>query len=352
MNRNSFLILAGVTAIAVIAAIVQVTQTQRSMTTVASDSERAFPGLAGKVNAVARIDIVSSEAKFSVTRTNKGWGLKNKSGYKVSFAKVKTAIVGLGELKLLESKTSDPKRYERLQVENPDSIKAKSIGVTLKGTDGKTLANGIIGKRRAGLFGAGGAGTYVRRDGDKMSWLAKGAVELGVKPNDWMIRDIVNIEAENVRRAVIRQPDMAEIAITKATRSAGKYAVAGVPEGRKLKDAAEGKNMAGGLWRLSFEDVKKADEIKFPEQINVAEYETFDGLKVRVEMTFVDKVVWGKFSATVDSSVGDVKSLKKAKEQADKINATAAGWVYELSAGEGEKLTTKIEDILEKKKAS
>ena len=34
------------------------------------------------------------------------------------------------------------------------------------------------------------------------------------------------------------------------------------------------------------------------------------------------------------------------------ITERAKGWVYELSAGEGEKLTTKIEDILEKPKAS
>ncbi len=352
MNQKSLLILAGVTGIVVVAAIIQVTQTQRSLTVISSDSERAFPGLADKLNAVARVDIVSSEAKFSVTRTDKGWGLKDKADYKVSFEKVKAAIVGLAELKLLESKTSDPKRYDRLQVEAPDAITAKSIGVTLTGADGEKLAGGVIGKRAAGLFGTGGAGTYLRRGNDTMSWLARGAVSLGATPNDWMVRDIVNIEAEDISRAVIRQPDGAEIVITKPKRASRKYAVAGVPEGRKLKDSDEGKNIAGGLWRLSFEDVKKAGEVKFPEKINVAEYETFAGLKVRVEMTFVDKVVWGKFSASVDASTGDEKSRKKAKEQADKINATASGWVYELSAGEGEKLTTKIGDVLAKKKAS
>lgn len=45
MNQKSFLILAGVTAIVVVAAIVQVTQTQRSLTIISADSERAFPGL-------------------------------------------------------------------------------------------------------------------------------------------------------------------------------------------------------------------------------------------------------------------------------------------------------------------
>jgi hypothetical protein len=224
--------------------------------------------------------------------------------------------------------------------------------VTLKSADGKILATGIIGKRRAGLFGTGGAGTYLRRGTEARSWLAKGAVELGPERNDWMVRDIVNINAEDIQRAVIRQPDGAEIVVTKATRADRKYKLAGVPEGRKVKDADEAKNLAGGLWRLSFEDVKPASEIKFPEKPNVAEYLTFDGFKARVEMVFVNETVWGKFSGSVDPSVGDAKSRKKAKELADKLNAIASGWVYELSAGEGEKLTTKIADILEEKKAS
>ena len=37
---------------------------------------------------------------------------------------------------------------------------------------------------------------------------------------------------------------------------------------------------------------------------------------------------------------------------ASEITERAKGWVYELSPGEGEKLTTKIEDILEKPKES
>jgi len=351
MKPRSFIVLAVVTAVFVVAAIWSV-GSQRGLTSIAADRERAFPELIENANDVATLAIVSNKAKFTIARAGDAWGLAEKGGYKVSFEKVKSAIVGLGELKLLESKTADPARHERLEVEDPGSLEAKSIGVSLKDKDGKVLASGVIGKRQAGLFGEGGGGTYLRRGSDAQSWLAEGIVDLGAEPNDWMIRDIVNIEAEDISRAVIRQPDGAEIVITKPKRASRKYAVAGVPEGRKLKDSDEGKNLAGGLWRLRFEDVKKAAEVKFSEKFNVAEYETFDGLKVRVEMIFIEDVVWGKFSASVNASAGDEKSRKKAKEQADKINATATGWVYELSAGEGEKLTTKIEDVLAKKKAS
>ncbi len=352
MKSKSFMSLAGVTAVVVIAAIVAVTQTQRATISFSGDQEAAFPGLAEKLNDIASLGIVSAEAKFHVVRTKTGWGLKERDNYAVSFGKVKEGLVGLSELKLLESKTADPERHARLQVEAPGGKDTKSIGFEIKDGAGKVLAAGIIGKRRVGLFGTGGPGTYLRKDAEKQSWLARGAVELGDEPNDWMVRDIVNFEAEEISRAVIRQPEGAEIVVSKEKAADTAFKITGVPKGRKLKDKDEPKNLAGGLWRLSFEDVKLAKAIPFPEKLNIAEYESFGGVRVRVEMTFVDKTVWGRFSASVAETLTDAAARKKAEKRAKEINARVTGWVYELSAGEGEKLTTKIEDILEKPKRS
>lgn len=351
MKPRSFIVLAVLTAVFVVAAIWSVA-TQRGLTSIASDRERAFPELIDKANDVATVTIVSNKAKFTIARDGDGWGLAEKGGYKVSFEKVKGAIVGLGELKLLESKTADAARHERLQVENPGSLEAKSIGVELRDKDGKTLASGIIGKRHVGLFGEGGGGTYLRRGDEALSWLAEGIVDLGPEPNDWMVRDIVNVEAEDIARATLRQPGGAEITVTRADKEAKDYVVTGIPEGRKLKDSSEGKNLAGGLWRLTFEDVKPAKDLEFTGTPYTAVYQTFDGLEVRIEMTMVDKVVWGRFSASAEGATGDDKAVEALKKKASEITERAKGWVYELSPGEGEKLTTKIEDILEKPKES
>ena len=203
MKPKSFISLAVLTVVFVIAAIWSF-GSQRGLTSIAVDRERAFPQLIENVNDVATVTIVSNKAKFTIARIGDGWGLAEKGGYKVSFEKVKSAIVGLGELKLLESKTADAARYERLQVENPGSLEAKSLGVELKDEDGKTMASGVIGKRHVGLFGQGGGGTYLRRGEDALSWLAEGIVDLGPEPNDWMVRDIVNLEAEDIARGAAR----------------------------------------------------------------------------------------------------------------------------------------------------
>ena len=348
MKPRSFLVLAGLTVLAVIAAILVVID-QPALTTLTKGDESAFEVLTERVNDAAELAVRSNEATFSIVKTDTGWGMKDRAEYPVHFDKVKTALVGLSELKLLEAKTSDPSRYKRLEVEEPDTEEAQSVRFEIKDAAGKSMASGLVGRLNPNLFGEGGGGTYLRRGKEEQSWLAAGEVSLGKTRNDWMVRDIVDIAAEKVRRAVIRQPEGAEIVVTQEKPDSREYKLEGIPEGRKLKDSGEAKNLAGGLWRLTFEDVKPAADIKFPPKPNVSVYETFDGLKVHIEMTTVDDVVWGRFSATAKGASGE--KAEDVRKKAAEITERAKGWVYELSAGEGERLTTKIEDILEDPKA-
>jgi hypothetical protein len=350
MNRTSFSVLAGVTVVLVAGAIYAVAS-QPSLTTIPRDRERAFPTMAAKLNDAAKIAIVSNKAQFTIAKTDKGWGIAEKSNYPVAFEKVKSLLVGLAELKLLEGKTSDPARYARLEVENPDGVDAKSRRIEVKTADDQVLASGVIGKRNPNLFGEGGGGTYLRRGNDPQAWLAEGEVTIGAAPNDWLVRDIVNVSEEDVRRAVIRQPDGAQVVIHRGEKKQKDLTVDGVPAGRQVKQS-DANGLAGGLWRLTFEDVKPASEVAFPEKLNTADYETFDGLRIHVDMTTVGKTVWGRFSASAEGAEGDDKKKEEVAKLAAEINARTTGWVYELSAGEGERLTTKMEDILEKPKQS
>ena len=349
MKPRSFLVLAALTALAVIAAVLAVIG-QPALTTLTKGEESAFQGLAERLNEAGELAVQSNAARFSIVKTETGWGMKDRAKYPVHFDKVKTALFALSELKLLEAKTGDPARYKRLEVEEPDVAEAQSVRFEIRDDGGESIASGVVGRLNPNLFGDGGGGTYLRRGKEEQSWLAAGEVTLGKTRNDWLVRDIVDIAAEQVRRAVIRQPDGAEIAVTQEKPDSGEYMLEGIPEGRKLKDTSEAKNLAGGLWRLTFEDVKPAADVEFPENPNLSVYETFDGLKVHIEMTMVDEVVWGRFSATAEGASGD--NAEEIRKQAEEITARARGWVYELSAGEGERLTTRIEDILEEPEKS
>ncbi len=349
MKPGTFYAFAGLTAAVVVAAAVAVS-TQPETTSLTAGTEPAFADLAKDVNSVARIEIKNAKQSFSMSRSGDNWGLDQKDGYRVDFAKVKSAIVNLSEFKLIEKKTSDPKRYERLELDAPTGVESKSRQVILKDAKDAVLADVIIGKLNPNLFGTGGAGTYIRRGNEKATWLVRGQVDLGAEPNNWMVRQIVNYGQEKVRRVVVTSPDGAEIILDKAAVTDKNFTIENVPAGRTIKNKDEADPLAGVMWRMMFDDVKKAEKQEWPAKPWVAHYTVWDGFTVRIETAKFGEDFWGRFQASLDDSVTDEKKKAAAQKVVDEINARVTGWTYMLTAGDSEKLTSKMEDYLAKPK--
>jgi hypothetical protein len=349
MKPGTFYAFAGLTAAVVIAAGVAVS-TQPETTSLTAGTDPAFPKLTKDVNSVAKIEIKNAKQSFSMTRAGDNWGLDQKDGYRVDFAKVKSAIVNLSEFKLIEKKTSDAKRYARLELDAPTGVEAKSRQAILKDAKGAVFADVIIGKLNPNMFGTGGAGTYIRRGDEKATWLARGQVELGEEPNNWMARQILNYGQEKVRRVVVKNPDGAEIVLAKAGATDKNFKIENLLEGRSIKNKDEANPLAGVMWRMMFDDVKKAEKQEWPAKPWVAHYTVWDGITVRIETAKFGDDFWGRFQASLDDSVTDEKKKAAAQKTVDEINARTKGWTYMLTAGDSEKLTSKMEDYLAKPK--
>lgn len=349
MKPGTFYAFAGLTAVAVVAAGVAVSN-QPETTSLTAGTEPAFAKLAKDVNSVAKIEIKNAKQSFSMTLNGDNWGLDQKDGYRADFAKVKSAIVSLSNFKLIEKKTSDEKRYARLELDAPNSVEAKSRKVVLKDAKGGVLADAIIGKLNANLFGTGGAGTYIRRGDEKATWLARGQVDLGAEPNDWMVRQIVNYGQETVRRVVVANPEGAEIILAKAAKTDKNFKIENLPEGRTIKNKDEADPLAGVMWRMMFDDVQKAEKQKWPAKPWVAHYTVWDGYIVRIETAKFGEDFWGRFTASLDDRVTDDKKKAAAQKKVDEINARTKGWTYMLTAGDSEKLTSKMDEYLAKPK--
>lgn len=345
MKPATFYIFAGLTAAAVVAAAVSVS-TQTGTTALTAGTEPAFPKLSANVNDVARVEIQNSLGAFSITRSGDGWGMDQKDGYAVEFEKIKSAIVAASNFKLIERKTGDPERYGRLDLDPPVSPEAKSKKLVFKDANGAVLADVRIGKLNPNLFGSGGAGTYILRAGDDTTWLARGQIEIGEEPIDWMVRQIVNYGQEKVRGVVITRPDGATFSLSKTAESDKNFVLGGIPEGRKIKNADEANPLGGVTWRMLLEDVKLAEKQPWPTDIYKAAYTTWDGVVIHIETAEIDDDYWGRFTATVAPDVTDDAKKAEARKTADEIIARTKGWSYRLTAGDAEKLTSKIEEYL------
>jgi hypothetical protein len=351
MKPGTFYAFAGLTAAAVVAAGVAVS-TQTEITSLTAGTDPAFPKLSENVNNVAKIEIRNANSEFSMTLTGDNWGLDQKDGYRVEFQKVKAAIVNLSNFKLIEKKTADATRYERLELNDPSDEKAKSRKIVLKDEKGTVLADVVIGKLNPNLFGTGGAGTYIRRADEKVTWLARGQVELGEEANNWMARQIVNYGQEKVRKVVVANPEGAEIILAKADVKAPNFKIENLPEGRAIKNKDEADPLAGVMWRMMFDDVQKAEKQEWPAKPWVAHYTLWDGYTVRIETAKFGDDFWGRFSAEVDPSVTDAKKKAAAEKSVAEINQRTKGWTYMLTAGDSEKLVSKMADYLAKPKGA
>lgn len=347
MKPGTFYAFAGLTTAVVVAAAVAVS-TQTEITSLTAGTDPAFPKLAANVNSVARIEIKNAKNAFSMTLDGENWGMDQKDGYRVEFQKVKSAVVNLSNFKLIEKKTADAARYDRLELNDPSDEKAKSRKIVLKDAKDNVLADVVIGKLNPNLFGTGGAGTYIRRAGEKETWLARGQVELGEEPNNWMVRQIVNYGQEKVSRVVVADPEGNEIILAKADVKDANFKIENLPDGRTIKNKDEADPLAGVMWRMMFDDVKKAEKQEWPAKPWVAEYTVWDGFTVRIETAKFGDDFWGRFSARVDDAVTDAEKKAAAEKAVAEINTRTKGWTYMLTAGDSEKLTSKMEDYLAK----
>lgn len=347
MRRRSFIAFSIVTLLLVVAAVYAVDQ-QRGTTVVHGGMDPVFPALAKDVNAASQILITDSKGVLTIDRKNDGWVLVEKQDYPVDFDKVKTLLVRMADLKFFEEKTANPERYPRLEVEDVKAKGSKSIQVTVKDSGGKVLADGIIGRGNTGLFGSSGGGTYVRKAGEKQSWLADGTVQVGRTANAWMVRRIIKIPYKEVARMTVRQPDGALLVVHKEPKDKN-LTVDDIPEGRKLKKATEANIMAEILNDLDLEDVKKESDLTWPEKPIVAEVTTYDGLVVTIETIKNGDDYWARFKARSEAT-GDDEAKKKVEERVKNINSRVTGWAYNLAPGHGESVTKKMSELLEEEK--
>lgn len=357
MSYRNFIIFAVITALLVVAAVVGVANRQ-APSAIAAVNESAFPGLDSKLNEVAALEITDADGTFTLQKTGRDWVFVERGGYPVPFTKVKTTLVALAKLNLLERKTSDPKRLGRLHLDDYKSKGSKSKLIKVKGAGGKILAAAVIGRRNFDLFGKRGAGTYMRRDGEDQSWLAAGDVEISTVASSWVDSAIIDIAEDRVQKAVVTHPDGKQVIVGKNTAEDNSFILRNLPKGREVKASYEVNGVGRALANLKLEDVRKADTLPFDKDAVTLAYSTFTGLVVRGDIIKYKDEYWGRFVAEGGATAPDAKAVKpdakpdakkeseSLAQQAARINARVGGWAYRIPFSRAEDLTRKLTAML------
>jgi Domain of unknown function (DUF4340) len=335
MQARGFYALLAVTAAVVVVAIA-LSIGRAPHRTEANSGEAVLPAVASRSADVGAVAVKRDKGSVTLQRGQSGWTITERNDYPADPAKVRQALVGLAELKLVEAKTRKPDLYPRLEVEDLKEG-AKSALVDVKDTSGKSMAQLIVGKRRVDRLGAGNDAIYVRRPGEPQAWLAQGSLDLTGEAKDWLDKKVVSIPPAKVTSVTITQPDGAKLVIARENGN-GKFAVADAPADTKWKSDTAVNEPAGALDNFELTDVATTAQQPVPEGAVTAEFVTEDGLTVKATTWQKDETTWVRLDAS--------------GKGADEITAKTGKWVYAVPAWKATPLKTKLQDLVEPPKSS
>jgi hypothetical protein len=316
------------------------------------NTEKAlYPSLkteADSINAV-RIFKAGDTRVVELLRKDKDWTVTERGGYPADTSKVRKLIVALSDAKTVEEKTSNPASYATLGVE--DMSDKESTGVRLELAGGKTPINLIVGKANADKV-------FVRRVGEKPSWLLNTGIDAPQLIDAWLKRELIDVGGDRIQSAQVTVGDKSYTA-AKSARAEGDFKVEGLPKGKEANVGAA-SSFASALQGLNLSEVRTAQEFGSPPPSATATLKTFDGLVAQVTGWVQDSKRYVAIATSFDEAQAQKFSLKpvaaepaeaakeappketraeqtqaatpeqKARDEATAANQRFTGWVFEI----------------------
>lgn len=337
-RRRNLAILAAIAIVCIVLAALGIWHQSATMGA-KTEVETLFRKLPGDIRKVARIHIVSKAhgALDIVFNPQGGWVLPQHSNYRASFETLRATVVGLAALQTIEPATSRPDWYGKIAVDAPPKGNGRLI--ELLDDKGVSLASLIMGREIDIGDATGAAGIFVRRPGDKQSWLARSVFEPKSDAADWLDKNVVAID-----RARIQETDVTPVTGPSFTARRDKpgdpsFALSPIPAGRELAYEGAADAVAAAITGFAFDDVRPATDLDFSNAPKLVT-RTFDGLVVTVKIVTEGPDFWAVVYAEGAPGKPD------AEREARAIDAHADGWAYKLPDYKGKLFMTTLDSLL------
>jgi len=338
-RRRNLFILAGATIIAVLLALAGLWQ-QANIGRPTFASEQFFPGLARHVRDAAKIHVVSkSGGAFDIAFIpEKGWVVPSRADFPASFDLVRRTLVGLAALQTIEPKTARTDWLHYIGLEGPP--KGDGIEITVRDDKNQVLAALITGKSEDIGDTSGATGLFVRRLGEKQSWLTRSVLDPRATLSDWLEKTVMDVDRARIQEVDVEPAGSASFTVRRELPSEPDFKLAPIPSGKTVSDPAAPDGVASAIAGFGFDDVRPAREFDFGDAMTTARVvtKTFDGLMISASVKRQGTDYWAIVSADA--------SKPEARAEATAINAHASGWAYKLPAYKGQLFMTTLDSLL------
>lgn len=287
----------------------------------------AFPGLAERLPAARRVEITRHDAAVTL-RLDGVWRVAERANWPARPARLREALTGLTELRLLEPRAPDA----RNGTDDPATPGATGTRLRVLDGDGAALADVVLGTRRSRAAPGVPPTLHLRRWGEDRAWLAEGAVPADPDPNLWLLRELADIPSQRLRRVEVVRAGEPLLVLQRPGEVDAPLVI--VEPRHVPRPDALGLDQAGRAFEaLTLHEVRRADTLR-GEALGEARFTFTDNLTVRA---------WGRRDAgalwLVLRAEGDAEALR--------LNALWEGYAFDLGGFMERALLPRAEDLVE-----
>lgn len=357
MSRQRFVTLLVVAVVVLLAALYF--STQRN-TTHEVQGVPLLPSLAGELNTVTSLSVLKGSATPSVTIHKQGeqWTVAQRANYPADVAKLRKLLLALGDAKIREEKTSDPANYSIIGVEDPTKPGAGGAQIELLAKQGKQDV--IVGK-------PADQGSFVRRVGEKSSYIVDPAISFEAEPRYWIDTRLLDIAADKIQSIQFKpdtgpgytvrrvteapaKPDEGKKTAPKTETGAAaapakasapvppvpssKFVLEGVPRGRQAADSNVLAPSPSAFSNLNDDDVASVGDVDFSKPSIVT-------------LTLSD----GSVITFTGAAAGDKRWIQVAAPKDAALSAKANGRAFEIASYRYDQIFKPLEQLLVPKPA-
>lgn len=151
-----------------------------------------LPTLASELNSVTSLSVLKGSATPSVTvhRQGDAWTVAERADYPADVPKLRKLLLALSDAKIREEKTSDPAKYSVIGVEDPTKAGATGAQIEVVAKDGKQDI--VVGKPVD-------QGNFVRRSGEKTSYVVEPGISFEAEPRYWIDTRLLDLASDKIQ---------------------------------------------------------------------------------------------------------------------------------------------------------
>jgi hypothetical protein len=284
MRKRSLILFAIVTVLALGAAVVA---TRLRAPAPVAEKPLLFPDLRARANDAAEILVRGHDRTITLARDGEKWVVREADGYPALLERVRGTVVGVAELRKLADKTSNPKMFKRLGVEDVEQGGSNSILLRIRDGGGEDLAALIVGRERRGASRAEPPALYVRLPGAPAAMLVEGRVDVSTDPGRWFQRDLFDITPDRVQSIEVAHADGSRVRLARPMQGAD-LELHGVPKGKEPLSSVVISRMGTVLESFFIEGARAAGNVTLPDDAPVLTVRTFDGIVATLVSARVD----------------------------------------------------------------